>query len=44
MGPEQSVDTDGKIGVMQLYWFTAGGGLSFHTASQPEESHAGRAY
>jgi hypothetical protein len=29
-------DPNGKLGVMQLYWLTAGGGLSFHTDSHPD--------
>jgi hypothetical protein len=29
-------DLNGKVGSMQLYWLTAGGGLSFHTDSHPD--------
>jgi hypothetical protein len=29
-------DANGKVGVVRLYWLTAGGGLSFHTDSRPD--------
>lgn len=29
-------DANGKVGIVNLYWLTGGGGLSFHTDSHPD--------